>query len=226
MDSLANVYVTGLTISSDFPMQNAAQPYSADTYDAFVTKLNPAGSALVYSTYLGGIGWDGGRGIAVDSLGNAYVAGQTGSNNFPTTPGAYQTTHGGNDDAFVAKINASGSLVYSTYLGGTGVEGANAIAVDQSGNAYVTGTNLNGGFPVKDALQTNPNTESFEAFVTKLAPDGKHPRVLHVPGRHGQRPRPRDRRRSPGQRVHRRSHSVAGLPDDSRRVPADQRRSL
>lgn len=172
VDSLANAYVTGLTISSDFPMQNAPQPTFGGYYDAFVTKLNAAGSALVYSTYLGGTGWDGGRGIAVDSLGNAYVAGQTGSNNFPTTPGAYQTTHGGNDDAFVAKINGSGSLVYSTYLGGSGGEAANAIAVDQSGNAYVTGTNLNGGFPVKDALQTNPNTESFEAFVTKLAADG------------------------------------------------------
>ena len=172
VDSLANAYVTGLTISSDFPMQNAPQPTFGGYYDAFVTKLNPAGSALVYSTYLGGIGWDGGRGIAVDSFGNAYVAGQTGSNNFPMTPGAYQTTHGGNDDAFVAKINVSGSVVYSTYLGGSGIEAANAIAVDQSGNAYVTGTNLNGGFPVKDALQTNPNTESFQAFVAKLAPDG------------------------------------------------------
>src|SRR5204863_3474283 len=142
-DPLGNAYVTGHTISSDFPMQNAPQPTFGGYYDAFVTKLNPAGSALVYSTYLGGIGFDAGRGIAVDSLGNAYVAGQTGSTNFPTTPGAYQTTYGGSDyDAFVAKINATGSLVYSTYLGGSGVEAANAIAVDQSGNAYVTGTNL------------------------------------------------------------------------------------
>jgi hypothetical protein len=172
VDSLANVYVTGLTISSDFPMQNAPQPTFGGYYDAFVTKLNPAGSALVYSTYLGGIGWDGGRGIAVDSLGNAYVAGQTDSNNFPTKPGAYQTAYGGNGDGFVAKINVNGSVVYSTYLGGSGIEAANAIAVDQSGNTYVTGTNLNGGFPVKDALQTNPNPDSFEAFVTKLAPDG------------------------------------------------------
>jgi hypothetical protein len=173
VDSLGNVYVTGLTTSSDFPMQNAAQPTFGGYYDAFVTKLNPAGSALVYSTYLGGIGWDGARGIAVDSLGNAYVAGQTGSNNFPTTAGAYQTTYGGNNDAFVAKITTSGALVYSTYLGGSGGDVANAIAVDQSGNAYVTGNNLKGGFPVKDALQTNdPNTESFKAFVTKLAPDG------------------------------------------------------
>jgi hypothetical protein len=72
----------------------------------------------------------------------------------------------------VTKINTSGSLVYSTYLGGSGVDAANAIAVDQSGNAYVTGTNINGAFPEKDPLQTNPNTQSFEAFVTKLVPDG------------------------------------------------------
>lgn len=172
VDSLTNAYVTGLTISNDFPMQNAAQPAFGGYYDAFVTKLNPAGSTLVYSTYLGGVGWDGGRGIAVDSLGNAYVAGQTGSNNFPTTPGAFQTTYGGSDDAFVAKLNASGSIAYSTYLGGSGGDTANAIAVDQSGNAYVTGNNLNGGFPLKEALQTNANIPSFEAFVTKVAPDG------------------------------------------------------
>jgi hypothetical protein len=153
-------------------MQNAAQPAFGGYYDAFVAKLNPAGSALVYSTYLGGIGWDGGNGIAIDSLGNAYVAGQTGSNNFPTTPGAYQATFGGGGDAFIARINPGGSIVYSTYLGGSGGETASAIAVDQSGSAYVTGNNLNGGFPLKDALQSNPNTPSFEAFVTKLAPDG------------------------------------------------------
>src|SRR5205814_10546301 len=111
-------------------------------------------------------------GIAVDPLGNAYVAGQTTSSDFPTTPGVYQTTFGGIVDAFVAKFNPGGSIVYCTYLGGTGGETATAIAVDQSGNAYVTGNNLNGGFPLKDALQPNKNTDSFEAFVTKLAPDG------------------------------------------------------
>ena len=156
----ANAYVTGLTISSDFPMQNASQPTFGGYYDAFVTKLNPAGWALVYSTYLGGIGWDGGRGITVDSLGNAYVAGQTDSNNFPTTPGAYQTTYGGNGDGFVAKINVNGSVVYSTCLGGSGVEAANAIAVDQSGNTYVTGTNLNGGFGVQPDLFLPASFES------------------------------------------------------------------
>jgi hypothetical protein len=172
VDSLGNAYVTGVTISSDFPMQSAPQPTAGGSYDAFVTKFNPVGSALVYSTYLGGTGWDGGAGIAVDFAGNAYVTGQTNSNNFPTTPAAYQTIYGGNGDAFVTKISNSGSIVYSTYLGGSGGDTASAVAVDLSGSALVTGNNLNGGFPVKDALQTNPNTQSFEAFVTKFAPDG------------------------------------------------------
>jgi Beta-propeller repeat len=173
IDSLSNVYVTGLTLSSNFPMQNALQPTSGGSYDAFVTKLNSAGSALIYSTYLGGSDFEEGYGIALDAAGNAYITGLTGSNNFPTTTGAFQTTYGGNGYAFVAKINSSGStLVYSTYLGGNGGERAVAIAVDQSGSAYVTGNNLNGAFPQKDAMQTNENPTGFEAFVTKLAPDG------------------------------------------------------
>jgi hypothetical protein len=174
IDSLSNVYVAGLTLSSNFPMQNALQPSSGGFYDAFVTELNSAGSALIYSTYLGGQDYDEGTGIALDGAGNAYVTGSTASTNFPTTSAAFQTTYGGGTgDVFVAKINPSGStLVYSTYLGGSGNERAVAIAVDQSGSAYVTGDNINGGFPQKDAMQTNNDTATFEAIVTKLAPDG------------------------------------------------------
>jgi hypothetical protein len=173
IDSLFNVYVVGQTISSNFPTRNAIQPVFGGYYDAFVAKLNPAGSALIYSTYLGGCDWEAGFAIAVDAPGNAYVTGLTNSSDFPTTPGAFQTTYGGNGDVFVAKINASGSaLEYSTYLGGVGGERAVAIAVDQAGSAYVTGNNLNAGFPQKDAMQANVNPDSFEAFVTKLAPDG------------------------------------------------------
>ena len=172
VDALGNAYVTGSTGSNNFPMQNPQWGTFGGYYDAFVTKINSTGSALIYSTYIGGSGFERGWGIAVDSLGNAYVAGQTDSSNLQTTPGAYQTTSGGNGDAFVAKFNPSGSIVYSTYLGGPGVEAATAIAVDQSGNAYVTGDNLNGGFPVINSLQLDANTTSFRAFVTKLAPDG------------------------------------------------------
>src|SRR5262249_37774582 len=115
VDSFGNAYVTGLTISSDFPVQNAKQAMSGGFYDDFVPKFMPGGAALVYSTSLGGSTYEGGRGIALDSAGNAYVVVQTDSNNLPTTPGAYQTTYGGGGgDAFVAKFNASGSIVYST----------------------------------------------------------------------------------------------------------------
>jgi Beta-propeller repeat len=172
IDSNLNVYVVGQTNSGDFPMQNATQPIFGGYYDAFVAKLNPAGSSLIYSTYLGGDDWEAGFAIAVDAPGNAYVTGLTGSSHFPTTPGAFQITYGGNGDAFVAKINPSGSLAYSTYLGGVGGERALAIAVDQAGSAYVTGYNLNADYPQKDAMQANLNPASFESFVTKLAPDG------------------------------------------------------
>src|SRR5439155_500280 len=116
-----NAYVTGRTQSTNFPTTAGAfQTTGGGTEDAFVTKLNPTGSLLVYSTYLGGSGFDEGFGIAVDTLGNAYVTGLTLSTNFPTTAGAFQTTLGGTEDAFVTKLNPTGTgLVYSTYLGGS-----------------------------------------------------------------------------------------------------------
>ncbi|MBL0321432.1 MAG: SBBP repeat-containing protein [Ignavibacteria bacterium] len=111
------------------------------TNDAFVTKLNSNGSTLAYSTYIGGSNYDAGRGIAVDGSGNAYITGTTGSMNFPTF-GAYQSSNaGGTNDAFVTKLNSNGStLAYSTYIGGSNNENGLGIAVDGSGNAYITGT--------------------------------------------------------------------------------------
>jgi hypothetical protein len=104
-----------------------------------VTKINPAGSAFVYSTYLGGSGGDGGNSIALDQNGNAYIAGSTGSSNFPIVP-ANPGGYGGGSDAFITKINTAGSaLVYSTFLGGTGDDGCNSIALDSAGNAFITG---------------------------------------------------------------------------------------
>src|SRR5262249_44732114 len=147
-DPSGNAYITGETNSNDFPTQQPEQPSGAPG-DAFVAKIDSSGSALLYSTYFGGNGFDVGAGIAVDSTGQAYIAGHTDSSNFPTTMDAYQTTYsGGGQDAFVAKFNASGSaLIYSTYLGGAHSEAATAIALDPSGNAYVTGYNYLGGFP-------------------------------------------------------------------------------
>src|SRR6202030_3154406 len=107
--------------------------------DAFVAKLNPAGTALIYSTMLGGNGNDRAEGIAVDSSGNAYVVGWTNSTDFPTTAGALQTTLSGGHDVFVTKVNPSGTaLVYSTYLGGSGEEFGYGIAINSAGNAFVT----------------------------------------------------------------------------------------
>jgi uncharacterized protein (TIGR03437 family) len=167
VDSSGSVYVAGWTSSATLPGTAAgAQPKygGADTDewapgDAFVAKLNPAGTALVYSTYLGGNATDFGMGIAVDSSGNAYVTGVARSRNFPTTTGALQATYQGSTstarimykggDAFVTKLNPTGSaLVYSTFLGGESDDRGTAIAVDSAGNAYVTGTTLSRKFPV------------------------------------------------------------------------------
>lgn len=178
VDSAGNAYVTGLTMSADFPTKNAFQPALAGSTDAFVTKLdtNATGEAsLVYSTYLGGTTNDPefAQDIAVDSDGNAYVAGRTVSSDFPTTPGAFQTTFGGSSDAFVTKLNASGSaLVYSTYLGGPGTAKATGIAIDSAGSAYIT------GFASRKFPGTSPGTfggggpSAVDAFVTKFNPAG------------------------------------------------------
>src|SRR2546425_5612407 len=122
VDASGNAYVTGLTASTDFPTTTGAfRTTSGGSQDVFVTKLNPAGSALVYSTYIGGSGDDGGFGISVDALGNAYVTGFTTSTNFPTTPGAFQTSFSGWSRGFVTKLNPTGTgLGYSSYLGGRG----------------------------------------------------------------------------------------------------------
>ncbi|HEY6392213.1 MAG TPA: SBBP repeat-containing protein [Bryobacteraceae bacterium] len=163
VDSSGSAYITGWTQSPDFPVKGAVQSAKgAGLQSAFVTKLNPAGSALVYSTYLGGGNQDEGRGIAVDSSGNAYVTGRTSSKNFPVTAGAFQPALLADGAAFVAKLNAAGdALLYSTYLGGAthAFSGGAAIAVDSAGNAYVTGfTGSVTGFPTTPgAFQNTPN---------------------------------------------------------------------
>jgi hypothetical protein len=121
-----------------------------------VTKLNETGTALVYSTYIGGSGGDEGNAIAVDGSGNAYVTGYTWSTDYDVTPGAFQTTNGGGRDVFVTKLNATGTaLVYSTYIGGSNDDEGYAIAVDGSGNAYVTGWTISTDYDVTPgAFQT------------------------------------------------------------------------
>ena len=185
LDAGGNAYVTGRTSSSDFPVTTgAAQTACAGggsaglCMDAFAAKLNAAGSALVYSTYLGGTGRENdlGGGIAVDGSGNAYVSGHTDSTDFPTTPGAFQSTYaGGLWDAFVTRLDSAGSsLVYSTYLGGIGFDQAVAIAADGSG-AYVTGRTASPVFPAGNLQGVSHGW--YDAFVTKL--DGTGSRLVY-----------------------------------------------
>ncbi len=172
VDKSGNAYVTGWTGSSNFPVFGALQAKFGGGRDAFVTKLNPAGNALLYSTYLGGTGYDAGNGIAVDGLGSAYITGDTSSANFPLL-GAFQTARGGQQDAFVAKLSPAGNaLAYSTYLGGANEDHGAAITVDAAGSAYVTGGTYSHNFPVAGALQAVSGGNQ-DAFVTKFAPNGK-----------------------------------------------------
>jgi uncharacterized protein (TIGR03437 family) len=181
IDASNNVYLTGETLSSNFPVtagalqkKHAGQPGTftglmapmAVAPDAFVVKLSPSGQ-IVYATYLGGAGADAGLGIAVDSTGSAYVVGSTNSQNFPVTAGTIQTRLAGGSDVFVAKLSPDGStLVYATYLGGAGFDTAAAIAVDSAGNVYLGGTAA-GDFPTTPGAY---RTAGAGAFVAKLNP--------------------------------------------------------
>jgi uncharacterized repeat protein (TIGR01451 family) len=166
VDSAGNAYVVGQTSSINFPTANAIQAANAGSFDAFVTKINTAGTALVYSTYLGGSLVDTAFDCAVDSSGSVYLTGQTSSNNFPTL-NPIQAAYGLAGDAFLVKLNAAGNaLVYSTYLGGTGADRGHSIAVDSAFNAHVAGSTLSTNFPTANALQAG--SDGNEAFVTKV----------------------------------------------------------
>ena len=174
VDSAGNAYVAGETSSSDFPGTTGGTAGTFGNADIFVTKLDATGSTLIYSTYLGGSGSEGYGAIALDSSGNAYVAGQTDSGDFPTTAGAFQTGFSGARDAFVTKLNAEGNaLIFSTYLGGWDFDDATSIAIDSSGNVYVAGqtAGIYSNFPVYNAYQST-RRQYYDAFVTKLNAGG------------------------------------------------------
>jgi hypothetical protein len=196
VDSSGNAYVAGLTKSSNFPVTAGVfqpnfggSPSPCDEYtcgDAFVTKLNATGSALIYSTYLGGSGNEHPEGLVIDSQGNAYVAGDTGSANFPTTPGAFQTQLKGTNtcgsrsggtvtchNAFLAKINALGTqLVYSTYLGGSNGDGAGGLVVDSAGRATAVGSTCSSDFPVTGGAFQKTAAGGCDIFVTTFNSKG------------------------------------------------------
>jgi hypothetical protein len=173
IDTAGSAYITGRTLSTDFETQNPFQGNQAD-YDAFVAKLAPAGNSLIYSTYLGGGGVELANGIAVDSSGSAYVAGYTNSTNFPTKFPVQTDPDGVQDDFFVTRLAATGdSLIYSTYLGGSGGEYGHAIAVDAAGNAYVTGDGYSNNYPTAEPFQTYQGAFGLrDVMVTKLPPSG------------------------------------------------------
>ena len=190
VDSAGNAYVTGITTSADFPVTTGAfqtqTKAPSGTSTVFVSKLNPTGTALIYSTYLGGSGGDAGYGIALDSNNNAYITGATYSADFPVTCGALQVTDpsttSGASTGFVTKLSASGSaLLYSTYLGGSGNhasppsgDASQAIVVNANGNAYITGYTYSSDFPTTTgAFQADfkGNASNSNAFVAELNPE-------------------------------------------------------
>lgn len=170
VDGSGNTFITGSTSSANFPVLAGVDTSSNGGNDVFVTKLNAAGSALIYSTYLGGGGEDFGQSIALDGAGNVFLTGYTQSTDFPMTVGALDTTHPNVDsDAFIAKLNSSGSaLVYSTFLGNTGDDYGYGIDVDGSGNVFVTGLTYSSAFSTTTGAYDTTYNGAGDAFVSRL----------------------------------------------------------
>jgi hypothetical protein len=175
VDNTGKAYVTGYTYSADFPTTVGAYDRTANGYmDSFVVKLNASGSALEYSTYLGGSVEDLAKSITVDSSGAAYVTGYTNSADFPTTPGAFDRTYGLVDgDAFAVKLDSTGTaLIYSTFLGGGNYDEGTGITVDSSGAAYVTGGTYSDDFPVTPGAFDQTRNGRGDTFIAKLNQSG------------------------------------------------------
>src|SRR5579884_1676452 len=184
VDATGNAYVTGRTLSINFPLVHPLQSAIGGGWDAFVAKINPTGSDLEYATYWGGSENDYGYAIAIDPSGNAYFTGYTYSSDFPVTPGAFQTTAGKSigtlSDAFISQIGPHGAtLGYSSYLGGSDYDSGSAIAVDSAGNAYVAGLTGSSDFPLARAMKNSlagsrcgENIPCWNAFVARVNAGG------------------------------------------------------
>jgi Beta-propeller repeat len=172
IDAASDVYVTGTTHSTNFPINMALQSNLKGIASAFVAEINPSGGALWYSTYLGGSVVDNGNAIAVDGLGSAFIAGSTSSPDFPTTAGAAQTVLAGTYNAFVSKLAPGGTgLAYSTLVGGAGSDSATGIALDTLGQAVVGGFTTSSNFPLANAFQSMFQP-TRDAFATVVSPGG------------------------------------------------------
>ena len=185
LDTLSNVYITGWTQSTNFPLVGAFQSHLKGTRNAFVAKLNAAGNALLYSTYLGGSGLDSGNAIAVDSTNSAVIAGDSTSSNLPVTAGAYQSKLGGVQDAFVAKLSPAGNtLSFLTYLGGNATEHGACVSVVAGGAIFVGGSTWSNNFPVLDAIQPKSGGGQ-DGFYAKFTSTGAAKFVSYLGGSGG-----------------------------------------
>jgi Beta-propeller repeat/RTX calcium-binding nonapeptide repeat (4 copies) len=178
VDTSGAAYVTGVLatvteVSTDFPTTPGAFDRTVNGGDAFVAKLAPTGTALAYSTFLGGSSGESGQGIAVDGAGAAYLVGLSASTDFPTTPAAFDQTHNGGSDSYVTKLSPTGAtLSYSTLLGGSAGDFGAGITVDAAGAAYVTGSTESTDFPTTPGAFDQTHNGEFDVFVTKLGPTG------------------------------------------------------
>lgn len=171
LDASNNAYITGSTLSSNFPHLGNPYKNSIDGQDGFITKINPTGSQILYSTFFGGTNTDELRAIAVDNLNNIYVTGYSSSSNYPTTANIFfgQSLSGSND-AVLSKLNISSTpqLLYSSYIGGVGTDNGYGIALDADGNVYITGSTQSGNFPYTSGAADTTFNGNTDVFVTKL----------------------------------------------------------
>lgn len=179
VDQVGNIYITGSTSSTNFPTKNAFQNNYAggntnNRNDAFIAKFDSSGN-LIYSTYFGGSGDDEGFGIAVDTSGDCYITGTTNSTNFPILNNINQVAYTGSSTAFLAKFNASGNLLFSSYIGATYYGYGTAITIDDTGNIFITGSTNSPSFPIKNAFQSTLGGSGYgaiDAFISKYNSTG------------------------------------------------------
>jgi Beta-propeller repeat len=172
VDPSGSAYVGGRTDSIDFPTANAFQNGNAGIVNAFVLRLDPSGSSLIFSTYIGGTNDDRGFGLALDNQGSVYLTGAESSVDFPTSNGAFQTRNRGGLDCFVVKFDSQGNGIFSTLIGGGSDDQAFAIAVDPFGNSYITGQTLSDSYPQVNASFQHSRHGDLDAFITEITADG------------------------------------------------------
>ncbi len=174
VDPTGSVYVGGYSASVDFPLQSAFQDGNAGDNNAILLRLDPTGTMLIFSTYIGGSGDDYGNAIAIDTQGAVYLTGGTDSPDFPTSTGAYQTQLKGNSDCFIVKFDSQGNGIFSTFIGGGSDNQAFGIGVDAQGNSYITGETDSDSYPQVNPVFQHSRHGGLDAFVTELSADGSH----------------------------------------------------